>query len=27
MVFPGVGTIVKIVAVQILAATYGIAVH
>jgi len=27
MVFPGVGTIVKIVAVQILAASYGIAVH
>jgi putative transport protein len=27
MVFPGVGTIVKIIAVQILAATYGIAVH
>jgi len=27
MVFPGVGTIVKIVAVQVLAASYGIAVH
>jgi len=27
IVFPGVGTIVKIVAVQILAASYGIAVH
>jgi putative transport protein len=27
MIFPGVGTIVKIIAVQILAATYGIAAH
>jgi putative transport protein len=27
MVFPGVGTIVKIIVVQILAATYGIAAH
>jgi putative transport protein len=27
MIFPGVGTIVKIVAVQVLAATYGIALH
>jgi putative transport protein len=27
IIFPGVGTIVKIVAVQILAATYGIALH
>jgi len=27
MVFPGVGTIVKIAAVQVLAATCGIAVH
>ena len=27
IVFPGVGTIVKIVAVQILAVSYGIAVH
>src|SRR5262245_51157082 len=27
IVFPGVGTIVKIVAVQVLAASYGIAVH
>ena len=27
MIFPGVGTIVKIVAVQILAASYGIAAH
>jgi putative transport protein len=27
MIFPGVGTIVKIIAVQVLAATYGIAAH
>jgi putative transport protein len=27
MIFPGVGTIVKIVAVQVLAAMYGIALH
>jgi len=27
MVFPGVGTIVKIIAVQVLAVSYGIAVH
>jgi putative transport protein len=27
MIFPGVGTIVKIVAVQILAVTYGVAIH
>lgn len=27
MVFPGVGTIVKIIAVQVLAVAYGIAVH
>ena len=27
MVFPGVGTIVKIIAVQVLAASYGIALH